>query len=32
VDFLAAIWGVLVIPEDNGKRQYRRMLQVLHGR
>jgi uncharacterized membrane protein YqaE (UPF0057 family) len=28
----AAVWSVLVIREDNGKRQYRKMLQVLHGR
>jgi uncharacterized membrane protein YqaE (UPF0057 family) len=28
----AAIWGVLMIRADNGRRQYRRMLEVLHGR
>ena len=28
----AAIWSVLMILEDNGKRQYRKMLELLHGR
>jgi uncharacterized membrane protein YqaE (UPF0057 family) len=28
----AAIWAALVIREDNRKRQYQKILQLLHGR